>query len=400
MASKKPHILIAGGGIGGMAAALSLLRRGFDVDIYEQAQAFREVGAGIQISPNGNRALHALDAFEPLRKLSCDADGKEIRLWNSGKTWKLFDLGTEAEQRYGFPYLTVYRPDLLQVLVDAVAAIKPDALHLNARVAGCVQNEERVVLHLDNGETASGDALIGADGVHSRLRNLVWGESKAKFTGMMAWRGTIPMEKLPPHMSRRVATNWVGPGAHAVCYPLRGGRIMNFVATVERDDWTLESWSTQGTTEECLADFAGWHDDIQTMIRNAPSLFKWALCGRPPMEAWTTNRITLLGDACHSTLPFLAQGAVMALEDAVILGRCMEKYRDDLPSALQRYEALRLGVTTRKVLGASANTERFHNPALATEAGAQAYVDKEWNREAIIERYEWIFTYDVNAVEV
>ncbi|WP_096703716.1 FAD-dependent monooxygenase [Magnetospirillum sp. 15-1] len=396
----KPHILIAGGGIGGMAAALALLRKGFDVDIYEQAEQFREVGAGIQISPNGNRALHALGVFETLQALSTKAEGKEIRLWNTGQTWKLFDLGKEAINRYGFPYLTVFRPDLLQVLADAVARLKPDALHLNTRVVGCTQTGGKVTLAFDNGGTATGDVLIGADGVHSKIRNILHGESKARFTGMMAWRGVIPMETLPEHMTRRVATNWVGPGAHVVCYPLRGGKLMNFVATVERTGWQSDSWSTQGSVEECMGDFIGWHADIQTMIAKAPSLFKWALMGWPPMESWTVGNTTLLGDACHSTLPFLAQGAVMALEDAVILGRAFETHGSDIGETLRRYEAARIDVTRQKVLGATANTERFHNPLLATVAGAQAYVDREWSREAIIHRYEWIFTYDVNTVTV
>lgn len=400
MGSQSGRILIAGGGIGGMAAALSLLRRGFDVDVYEQAGALREVGAGVQISPNGNRALQALGAFEPLRALSCDADGKEIRLWNSGQTWKLFDLGEEAQARYGFPYLTVFRPDLLQVLVDEVQKLKPDALHLGSRVAGHVETGEKVALLLEDGTRMEGDALIGADGVHSRIRRSLWGDSTAQFSGLMAWRGVIPMERLPDHMKRPVATNWVGPGAHVVCYPLRGGALMNFVATVGRDDWQVESWSTQGTREECAADFAGWHPDIQTMIAAAPSLFKWALMGRPPMAAWTRGRATLLGDACHPTLPFLAQGAVMAIEDAVVLGRSFEKHAGDSPAALAGYEAARIEITARKVRGASANTERFHNAALATQDGAQAYVDKEWSREAILNRYEWIFTYDVDTVAV
>ncbi len=391
----KPHLLVAGGGIGGMAAALALLRKGFDVDVYEQAQAFREVGAGVQISPNGNRALDHLGVFQVLQAVSCDADGKEIRLWNSGRTWKLFDLGAEAIARWGHPYLTVYRPDLLQVLTDAVRALKPSALHLGAKVTDFGADGDGVVLRLEDGREARGDVLIGADGVHSRIRNRLHGESAARFSGMMAWRGVIPMERLPAHMARSVATNWIGPGAHVVCYPLRGGRLMNFVATVDRDDWRDESWTTEGTVEECRADFVGWHADIQAMIGAAPSLFKWALLGRPPMERWTVGRVTLLGDACHPTLPFLAQGAVMALEDAVVLARAFEAFGDDVSEALARYEAARIEVTRRKVLGASANTERFHNPALATEAGAAAYVDGQWNREAILARYDWIFADDV-----
>ena len=391
----KPHFLIAGGGIGGMAAALSLLRKGFDVDIYEQAQEYREVGAGIQISPNGNRAADYLGVFSALQAMSCDAAGKEIRLWNSGRTWKLFDLGDEALERYGYPYLTVYRPDLLQVLTDAVRVLKPNALHLHAKVINYTQADGQVALHLESGAKVTGDVLIGADGVHSGIRNILHGESKAEFSGMMAWRAVIPMERLPAHMTRSVATNWVGPGAHVVCYPVRFGRLMNFVATVSRSDWQIESWMSEGSAQECRKDFEGWHEDIQTMITNAPSLFKWALIVRPPMQSWTIGHATLLGDACHATLPFLAQGAVMSLEDAVVLGRSFEAYGTDPGEALKRYERARIDITRKKVLGATANTERFHNPALATEAGAQAYIDEQWSRAAILERYEWIFNDDV-----
>ena len=395
-----PHVLIAGGGIAGVAAALALLRAGIDVDVYEQAPVYREVGAGIQISPNGNRALDFLGVFERLQALSCDAEGKEIRLWNTGQTWKLFDMGRVAVERYGYPYLTVYRPDLLQVLAQAVHELKPGALHLGSKVAGCDQDEGRVTLRLEDGRSVPGDALIGADGVHSRIRDDLHGASRPSFSGMMAWRGVIPMQFLPPHMKRPVATNWVGPGAHVVCYPLHAGELMNFVATVERDDWTVESWMTEGSTKECLADFAGWHEDVQAMIATAPALFKWALMVRPPMERWSVGRVTLMGDACHPTLPFLAQGGVMALEDAVVLGRCVTENRDDPALAFHRYELARIAVTRRKVLGAQANTARFHNPALATDEGARAYIDAEWSQRANQDRYDWMFREDVTSMAI
>jgi salicylate hydroxylase len=393
------HILIAGGGIGGMAAALALINRGHDVDVYEQAPELKEFGAGVQISPNGTRALHALGVLETLRQLSCDTQGKEVRLWNTGRTWKLFDLGAEAIERYGFPYVTVFRPDLLQVLVDAVRAKKPDAIHLGRRAVGMTQREGRVTLALEGGETVEGDALVGADGVHSVIRRELFGGDSPRFFGMIAWRGVIPIERVPQHISRDKATNWIGVGGHVVHYPLRAGKLMNFVGIQERDDWKVESWTTQGTAQECANDHAGWHADVHALIAASPSLFKWALMGRDPLPQWTIGHVTLLGDACHPTLPMLAQGAVMAIEDAVILGRCFDKY-GDVATALSRYQDARIAVTTRKVAGANDNAKRFHNPALGTEEGATAYVDREWSRDAIIRRYEWIFTYNVDAVEV
>lgn len=398
MKTSTPRVLIAGGGIGGLAAALALLKRGFDVEVYEQAGELKEVGAGLQLSANGNRVLYALGVGDALKLMSCEARAKEIRLWNTGDTWKLFDLGAVSVERYGYPYFTVYRPDLLAVLAAAVRALKPDAIHLQARCAGFEQDESGVTLLLESGQVR-GDVLIGADGVHSKIRQGLFGADAPEFTGLMAWRGVIPIEKLPEHLHRRVGTNWVGPGGHIVHYPLRAGRLMNFVGVRERSDWQVESWSVRGTTDECLADFAGWHEDIQSMIKAIDIPYKWALMHRPPLDRWSIGRVSLLGDACHSTLPFLAQGAVMAIEDGFILARALEA-ATDVASALTRYEHARRDRTKRMVEGAAANTKRFHNPELASVEGARAYVDREWTEERVKERYEWLFTYDATTVAI
>ncbi len=393
-------ILIAGAGIGGLTAALACLKQGFDVEVVEQAAELKEVGAGLQLSANGNRALYELGLGEALQRLSCEATGKEIRLWNSGETWKLFDLGAESVARYGYPYFTVYRPDLLGVLIDAVRAIKPDAIHLNARCTGFEQDAGGVTLLLEKqGARMCGDALIGADGVHSRIRQGLFGADQPDFTGIMAWRGVIPMDRLPARMRRMAGTNWVGPGGHIVHYPLNAGRLMNFVGVRERSDWQVESWSVRGTTEEFRKDFAGWNEDIQLMIGAVDVPYKWALMTRAPLPQWTMGRVSLLGDACHSTLPFLAQGAVMAIEDGFILARALAAHHD-AATALKHYEAARIERTTRIVEGAAANAKRFHNPELAHSAGARAYVEREWNQARVKERYEWLFTYDVTAVPV
>lgn len=393
-------VIIAGGGIGGMSAALALLKKGIDVEVYEQAPELKEVGAGIQISPNGCRALDELGVFQTLKALSCDPVRKEFRLWNTGKSWPLFDLGKSAIEKYGYPYLTVYRPDMLDTLVAAVRALKPDAIHLGCRAAGLEQDDNSATLILADGRKITGDILIGADGWRSVIRNTLWGECNPHFSGMVTWRGLIPMEQLPKHMQVHVGSTWIGPGAHAVSYPLHRGEIMNFVATIENKTWTAEGGCEPGTTEECLADFAGWHEDVQTLIKLSPNLLKWALMKREPIERWSLGRVSLVGDACHATLPFLAQGAVHSIEDGVVLARCIEMDKALPAAALQRYESARIERTSRMVRGATLNTGRFHSPELATEASADQYLEREWSSAPIADRYDWLYAYDAAKVAI
>ncbi|WP_295524273.1 FAD-dependent monooxygenase [uncultured Pseudacidovorax sp.] len=390
-------ILIAGAGLGGLTAALALLRRGHAVRVFEQAAQLGEVGAGLQLSANATRALHLLGLAEPLARVAAEPMGKEIRLWSTGQTWKLFDLGDASVAEYGHPYYTLYRPDLHRVLVEAIRALAPDALCLGARCERFAQTADGVTLTLADGSEHRGRVLIGADGVHSAVRRQLFGDGPAVYSGCMAWRGVIPIGRLPVELIRPVGTNWVGPGRHVIHYPLRGGQLMNFVGIVETDRWVAESWTQRGTHAKCHADFEGWHDDVHALIRHIDVPYRWALMARPALARWTQDRVTLLGDAAHPTLPFLAQGAAMAIEDGFVLGRALAEI-DDAPEALHRYEAARLDRTTRIVEKSTENGRRFHNPELASASGAAAYVDREWRPERVHERYHWLFKYRVDEV--
>ena len=293
----------------------------------------------------------------------------------------------------------IHRADLHQVLIDAVRALKIDAIRLDARCTGFDDTGRGVTLHLANGERVSGDALIGADGVHSVIRKQLFGDDTARFTGCLAWRGLIPVANLPPRFSRNVGVNWVGPGGHVINYLLRRGELFNFVGIVERGDWRVESWIEKGGREECAADLHGWHDDVHELIRNIEQPYKWALLGREPRETIARRRVALTGDAAHPTLPMLAQGANMAIEDGMVLARCLSA-DDDAAQGLARYQAARVERTAKLVRGANEMAKRFHNPALANASGARAYVDAQWNEATVKQRYDWIFEYDATTVAI
>jgi salicylate hydroxylase len=396
----KPHILVAGAGIGGLVAGLALHQRGYEVDLYEQTADLREVGAGVQVAPNGSRVLCALGLQSAMAAIASIPAGKEVRLFSTGQAWKLQDLGTESLQRWGAPYWMVHRGDFHQVLLSAFRERAPGRLHVGARCTGFTQDEAGVTLHLGNGEQVQGDALIGADGVHSKIRETLFDAARATFTGFIAWRGVVPTERLPERVRRAYGTNWIGPHGHVVTYPLRRGELLNFVAAIERDGWETESWSEAGSIEECRADFARWHPDVQELVGLIDVPYKWALLGRDALEHWSVGRVTLLGDSCHPTLPFLAQGANMAIEDGMVLARALDAHDGDIPAALHAYEVARLDRTTRIVRGALDNVSRFHNPKLADPEGAQQFVDSQFEPAKVSQRYDWLFEYDANSVPV
>jgi salicylate hydroxylase len=399
-AGRRLKVLVAGAGIGGLTAALALIRFGFEVEVHEQAQALGEVGAGLQVSANGTRILFALGLEPAIRAVAAEPEGKQVRLWNTGQSWKLFDLGAESVARYGAPYLMLHRADLHRVLVQALERARPGTIHLGAKLTGYDEHADGVRLRFADGRSAEGDVLVGADGVHSAVRAQRLGTDAPVFTGCMAWRGLVSADRLGGALMRPVGTNWIGVGAHVVTYPVRRGELLNFVGIVERDDWREESWTREGSREECARDFAGWHDDVQAIIANLDKPFKWALMGRAPRAGWSSARVTLLGDAAHPTLPFLAQGAVMAIEDGFVLARALDGHRGDPAAALARYEALRIERTTRIVQGSADNARRFHNPTLGDAEGAQRYVDTEWAPERVDARYRWLFEYDALTLPV
>lgn len=389
--------LIAGGGIGGITAALCLLEAGWDVELYERGLAFGEIGAGIQISPNGVKVLERLGLKPALDRVAFRPEALEMRIGTSGRRLFRIPMREAAERRYGAPYYHVHRADLVAVLAEALRARAPNAVRFGKEIAGFEKSGRGVTLSFADSSVAEGDVLIGADGIHSRVRERLFGRESPRFTGNAAWRVVVPAAKLkdlvPP-----TACVWVGPGRHAVTYYLRRGELVNFVGVVERDDWRNESWTERGDKTDLVADFAGWAKPISAVIAEAGDCYRWALFDRDPLARWSVDNVTLLGDACHPMLPFLAQGAVMAIEDSWVLSRKLES-APDVSAALAAYEATRKSRTARVQRGARAQMGLYHKRGAIEQLATYGpmWLAARLAPSFVHARQDWVYSHDVVA---
>ncbi len=390
--------IIVGGGIGGLCAALCLDHFGWQVEVLEQAETLSEVGAGIQVSPNGVKVLRALGVETALQDRAFAPEEAQFRIGTSGRLIGRTCWGAAMERRHGAPYWHVHRADLAEVLADALEACSPGALRTGSTVTGYGQDEGSAWANLADGSRAQGDIVIGGDGIKSVIRQQMLGPSKPRFIGNVAWRAVVPMDQLGEHAPPPAACIWMGEGKHAVTYRLRGGTLANFVGVVERDDWQVESWSERGTKEQALADFAGWHPVITRMIKQADAHYRWALFDRAPIDQWSDGRVTLLGDACHPMLPFMAQGAVMAIEDGGVLARELSEAAN-APDALARYEAQRQPRTARVQRRATGNMSIFHRRSAPAKLATYGPI---WLASRLVPgvldaQFDWIYGHDVTA---
>ena len=394
--TRRKKVLVAGAGIGGVCVAALLAKARHEVVVFEQAPVLGEVGAGIQLSANGVKVLQHLGLSDALEKFGVRPEQYVFRLYNSGEILQSFRLADEHQRRNGAPYYQVHRADIHGALVEALDKNAPGCVRLNAQVTSFQEQGGGISIKLADGRSEEGDLVIGADGVKSAVRRQILGDTPARFTGQSAWRMVIPASRLPAGFMEKVMTVWVGPGKHAVMYYLRGGELVNFVGCVDSPDWTDDSWTVRAPWEDLRADFAeGWHDDVLTFIDAAErdECFRWGLYNRPPVEHWSLGRATLLGDACHATLPYMAQGAVMAIEDGAVLLRSLDR-EDEVSSALQLYQRNRIPRTAKIVNESSDNAQLFHLP---TELALRAAFA---SRNIGAERNDWLFSYDALSIEL
>jgi salicylate hydroxylase len=335
-------ILIVGAGIGGLTLALALQQAGIRVAIYEQAAELTEVGAGLTVASNGTAVLHHLGLGPAMQEFAMVPKRGAIKHYSSGKDIVDIPRGDTQIKKYGAPYCQMHRADLQQALLKAILANDPNCIHLEHVFVDLEQTHSDVTAIFSNGNTVRAAILVGCDGIKSTVRARLFGEEDPRFSGYVAWRGLVPMESLPAGLIDPDSAIFKGPGHFFTRYRVSAGRLLNYVATARTDEWADEGWTVPSTVDTIIREFDAFHPDIKTIIAATPAeeCFKWGIFDRDPLPRWTMGRATLLGDAAHPMTPFLGQGAVMALEDAMIFARAL-KAADTLISGVRCYENAR-----------------------------------------------------------
>jgi salicylate hydroxylase len=384
------QITVVGAGIGGLAAALALARHGAQVRVLERADALREVGAGVQISPNGMAVLDALGLARTLAERSVAGEAVQLHDGLTGRRVLRLDFGALGTAQ---PWLFVHRADLLDCLADAARAAGVQ-IETGTPVAAVDMLAEGAALNLWDGRRLTAPIVIGADGVRSVVRSAQGSGAETGFTGQVAWRALVPGDG----SSAPVARVFMAPGRHLVCYPLRGGRLMNIVAVQERRNWAEEGWHHADDPANLRRAFSDFTPEIRALLDRVPEVFLWGLFRHPVAPLWHSGRVALLGDAVHPTLPFLAQGACMALEDAWVLSECLAEHAEP-EAAFAAYQHVRRDRCVRIVAAAGANARAYHlGGAIRPLAHAALRVGGALAPDAALKRLGWLYRHDVTRV--
>jgi salicylate hydroxylase len=356
------HVLVIGAGLGGLTATLALQRLGVRVSVYEQADVLREAGAGVTITPNACHVLNHLLGNSLVEAICHVPSSGAIKHYQTGKTLVDTQRGDLPRQQYGAHYCQCHRADLQDALAEAVHQNDPAALHLGCRFDRLDETESQIAAQFSGGGSATGDILVGCDGIRSNVRTALWGKDEPRFTGYVAWRGLAPTAGLDPAHLEPDSAAFAGRGLTFTRYKVRGGQLYNFVAFTRRDQWETESWSVRADISEVLEEFHDFAPEVHAILRATPpdQCFRWGLFDRSPLEQWTRGRATLLGDAAHPMTPFLAQGAAMAIEDGMVLARAIDG-SSSWDEALRRYEACRRERGTLVMRQSQVNARRMYS---------------------------------------
>ena len=391
MAKGDLPILVAGGGIGGLAAALALARKGRSVHVLESSADFREVGAGIQLGPNVFRMFERLGLTEAINASAVFPGSLVMRDGLSGEEVTRIPLGDAFRARFKYPYAVIHRPDLHQAILEAVRRSPEVVLTPSAKVTGFEDLGERVLVKSEGGESFEGAALIGADGLWSRVRAQLLHEGKPRVSGHIAYRAVLRMPEVPEHLRSNDVVLWAGPKTHLVHYPLRRGELYNLVVVFHSNRYE-EGWDTYGDPEELRERFRGQRPEVLELMAMVDAWKMWVLCDRDPVSQWSRGRVTLLGDAAHPMLQYLAQGGCMAIEDAVVLADQLDAAHGDFAAAFLAYQQQRYLRTTRVQLTARFYGDIYHaadavrdlrRQLLAGRTPEQAYNGVAWLYDGI-----------------
>ena len=357
MHDEKIHIV--GGGIGGLILALGLLRGGRDVRVYEQAKELGEVGAGLSISPNASLGLEYLGMLEFMETESNKPQMNYVFHGTTNEQLVGIDRTTDYE-RFGASYYQIHRADFHDELVRSIENLNPKSILLNHSLTNIKSSNGSAELTFASGEIVLADNVVGADGIKSVVRDIIFRDCSPKFTGLMAWRGLIPAVNIDSRYVETVSRVWVGPGRTFVTYPIRKSGLVNIVAFAQAPDWVEEGWSVRAEPEELVKAFDGYCDDVQALIKAIPdnTLFRWGLFSREPLDTLVTNNVALIGDAAHPMLPWFGQGASSTIEDSVLLARCILDSKD-ISTAFRRYNNARFERVTFLQKESNAGTERM-----------------------------------------
>ena len=351
------HVLIVGAGIAGLTAAIALRHKGIDATIIEQAPQLSEIGAGIQIAANGSVVLRELGLEQAVAAKSVIPGSFDMRDIRDGKLLWVAPLGGDGTRRWGAPLYNIHRADLIEILANA---LPPESVRLGVHCNGFSQDESGVTVQLDNGDELHGDVLIGADGIHSVIRKQLFGEDEVQFSNILMWRALIPAEKLEHVDLPERGNYWFGPGRTLITYWIRPKKLYSILASVPSGEVHRESWTESGDIDELRASFADLEPRAQAMMDQIDTAFLTGMFYRDPIDRWTDRRVTLMGDAAHPMVPFLAQGACQGMEDAWVLATMLERHAADPMAGLEEYEQRRRPRTTRVQSGARAMVKMVH----------------------------------------
>ncbi len=392
------RVAIIGGGIGGATAGCALARAGLEVSIYEAAPELKEIGAGVALHPNAMRVLRMIGVEHEVRRV---AGRSEHAVTCDGRTGRTISKISRAQQAatYGLAGATVHRADLLDVIA---AALPANSVTLGKRCATVESHTDVAVARFEDGSEIEADVMIGADGIHSRVRKALFGADDPRFTGKVCYRSVVPRDAVTGAKPSTDNVQWLGPHGTIVLYPLRGNQLVNVVAHYDDEDYRHESWINECDRQEVLDRYAGWHESLLRVFAAGDTWYKWALYDRDPIPRWTEGRITILGDAAHPMLPYLGQGACQAIEDGAVLATALSAEPDDPTMALERYERTRRPRASRVVLAARERGVSNHlsSPLSALKRDITIALRKRFGRDTEGRGAGWIPEYDATSPDV